>query len=157
MITKFKNSLKISTLIATVLLTAPTSFAKDMDHSGHSMTMHHIHIMLNHALEMAANGSNLVMTGKMGMAGEIDDISISHGEAMIANSKGIIEKVMKGKMMENMHMNGINGTNDMMQHTHDIAEAALNYIKLVEGMSMDADMVMDMKMEKSMKKEMKHN
>lgn len=155
MIQKLKNSFKISTVIAVLALSASNATAKDMDHSDHSMTMHHIHLMLNHAVEMAANGSNLVMTGEMGMAGEIDTISIHHGKAMIANAKGIIEKVMKGESMESMHMKGINGTNDMMQHTHDMSEAALNYINLIEGMSTEKLMKMDM--EQDMKKEMKHH
>lgn len=29
----------------------------------HDMTMHHRHVMINHSLEMAAEGSNLVLLG----------------------------------------------------------------------------------------------
>ncbi len=34
------------------------------------MPMHHMHIMINHALQMAVDGANLIMLGQMGMAGE---------------------------------------------------------------------------------------
>ena len=96
--------------------------------------MHHMHMMLNHAVEIAAKGSNLVMVGQMGMAEGIDALSIEEGNALIANARSMVEKVMKSKSMESMHMKGITGTNDMMMHTHHMGDAALKYIELVESM-----------------------
>ena len=45
--------------------------------------MHHMHFMINHSVEMAAEGSNLVMIGEMDMAKGVDALSISHGRTMI--------------------------------------------------------------------------
>lgn len=50
-------------------LLAVVGYTGDM-HFGHSdadMTMHHMHVMIYHAMEMAAEGSNLVMLGLMNM------------------------------------------------------------------------------------------
>ena len=128
-------SSKLLVLIASFFLTFSSASAADDDHSGHGMTMHHMHIMLNHAVETAAKGSNLVMIGQMGMAKGIDELSIAEGKAMIANARDMIEKVMKGDTMKGMHMDGVTGTNDMMQHTHDMGDAALKYIEMLESMN----------------------
>ena len=87
-----------------------SALAEDKGHGDHAMTMHHMHLMLNHAVETAAKGSNLIMIGEMGMAKGIDEVSIAEGKAMIANARSVIEKMMKGKTMEHMHMNGVTGT-----------------------------------------------
>ena len=131
---------KLRFALSSLVLTLPflwaveTARAGDADHSDHSMTMHHMHMMLNHAIETAAKGSNLVMIGQMGMAEGIDEVSIAEGKAMIANARGLVEKMLKGKSMENMHMSAVTGTNDMMLHTHEMGDAALKYIELLENM-----------------------
>lgn len=65
------NRFKLLAVFGLMLsLLAGVGHAGDM-HSGHSdadMTMHHMHVMINHAVEMAAEGSNLVMLGQMNMA-----------------------------------------------------------------------------------------
>lgn len=104
-------------------------------HADHGMVMHHMHMMLNHAVELATKGSNLVMVGEMGMAGEIDTISIEEGKALIADAKVMVNKVMKSDTMKNMHLDGVTGTNDAMAHTHHMGDAAMKYIELLEGMS----------------------
>lgn len=58
-----------------------------------AMTLHHIHLALNHALVMAANGANLVMLGQMGMAPKLDPASIDHGHKMLADAQAILGKV----------------------------------------------------------------
>ena len=115
------------------------ALADDKNHSDHGMTMHHMHIILNQAVEAAAKGSNMIMIGQMGMAKGIDEISIAEGKAMIANARSLVERVMKGKSMENMHMSGVTGTNHMMHHTHELGAAALKYFDLLDGMSQSMD------------------
>ena len=134
----FKTGVRVFTLALAMFWAAGTALAEDKehgDHGEHGMTMHHMHIMLNHAVEMAAKGSNLVMIGEMGMAKGIDEVSIAEGKAMIANARSVIEKMMKGKTMEHMHMEGVTGTNAVMLHTHELGDAALKYIDLLDGMS----------------------
>lgn len=98
------------------------------------MTLHHMHVMINHAMEMAAQGSNLIMLGKMNMAKDVDQISIDHGEQMIGHAKHLVEEMMSGKAMGKLHASGA-GELPEMAHTHQLGEAAMNYIELLEGMS----------------------
>jgi hypothetical protein len=97
------------------------------------MTLHHMHVMINHAVEMAAEGSNLIMLGNMQMATDIDNVSVQHGQMMIANAKKLVEKMLGGEAMKKLHASGA-GKSSEMKHTHQMAEAALSYIKLLETM-----------------------
>ena len=62
--------------------------------------------MVNNAVNMASEGANLVMLGKMGMASDIDGLSINHGKQMMSNAKALINKIMKGDAMKNLHKAG---------------------------------------------------
>jgi hypothetical protein len=66
---------------------------------GEEMTLHHMHMALNHALAMAAEGSDLIMLGEMGMAAKVDTASVEHGKAMLADARKLWSEVMKGKAM----------------------------------------------------------
>jgi len=46
--------------------------------------------MLNHAVEVAAAGSSLIMLGQQGMAGDIDSVMVNHGQAMLGEASGIL-------------------------------------------------------------------
>ena len=99
------------------------------------MEMHHQHIMINHALKMAAEGSNLVMLGDMKMAGTVDDYTVERGKMMIKNAKGRVGEVTSGKGMTDMHKKGHSPNDDpMMKNTHDLIESALKIIDLYEKM-----------------------
>ena len=135
MLHQIKIAMKLLLVTAVFLLSVGKAVAGDDNHSSHGMTMHHMHIMLNHAVETAAKGSNLIMIGQMGMAPGVDELSIEEGKAMIASAKATIVKVMKGDTMKNMHMDGVTGTNDMMAHTHGMGDAAMKYVELLEGMN----------------------
>ena len=131
----FKSVARFFMLTLAMAWTSGSALAEDKGHGDHAMTMHHMHLILNHAVETAAKGSNLIMIGEMGMAKGIDEVSIAEGKAMIANARSVIEKMMKGKTMEHMHMEGVTGTNAVMLHTHELGDAALKYIDLLDGMS----------------------
>lgn len=104
--------------------------------SNHDMTMHHMHVMINHAVEMAAEGSNLIMLGQMGMAGGIDELSISHGHSMIKHAQSLIVEVVEGKPMESLHKEGVTGeASAEMVYTHELANSASSYIELLSRMS----------------------
>ena len=103
--------------------------------SGTAMTIHHQHIALNHALKMALEGSNLVMLGQMGMAGEVDRITMDHGKMMLKNAKGLLNEIVSGEDMMKMHKEGTAPeSNEEMMYTHKLAEAQLQVITLLEGM-----------------------
>jgi hypothetical protein len=99
------------------------------------MAMHHMHVMMNHALEMAAQGSNMVMLGQMGMAKGIDTYSIEHGKMMLSDARAVLTEVMTGKAMTGMHEKGVAGGNAMMVDTHKIGDAAKKVIDLLDKMA----------------------
>ena len=104
--------------------------------AGQGMAIHHQHIMLNHALKMALEGSNSIMLGDMGMAKGVDDISIEHGKMMLKNARALFNEVMSGKNMINLHMSGTSPeSNETMAYTHELAEAQLQVITLLDEMS----------------------
>jgi hypothetical protein len=100
------------------------------------MEMHHMHIMINHAIQMAAQGANLVMLGKMGMAGDIDKLTIDHGKEMLGDGKSMVSDMMGSKeMTEMMHEKGMTvEKSPMMAMTHQLAEAATKVIDLLSNM-----------------------
>jgi hypothetical protein len=103
--------------------------------SSDMMAMHHQHIMINHALGMAAEGSNLVMLGQMGMAGDVDVFSIEHGNMMLKDAKSLISEVMEDKAMKEMHGRGMSPEKDpMMKETHKLAELSLKIIDMLSKM-----------------------
>ena len=99
------------------------------------MAMHHMHVMINHALEMAAQGSNMVMLGQMGMSKDIDKYSIEHGKMMLSDASALLTEVMTGKAMTGMHEKGVAGGNAMMADTHKIGDAAKKVIDLLDKMA----------------------
>lgn len=114
------------------------NLVKDMsmkgEMSGDMMTMHHMHILINHAVDMAAEGSNLVMLGHMGMAKGVDKESVEHGKMMIADAGKLLAEVMEGKEMKEMHEKGVRMDNAMMAETHKIGAAAKKVIDLLSDM-----------------------
>jgi len=103
--------------------------------TGQGMGTHHQHIMLNHALKMALEGANSLMLGDMGMAKGVDEISVEHGRMMLKNARALFNDIMSGKNMMNMHMGGMTPESDaMMKYTHQLAEAQLQVLTLLDDM-----------------------
>ncbi len=114
------------------------NMVKDMgmegDMSGDMMTMHHMHILINHALDMAAEGANMAMLGQMGMAKGTDKDSVEHGKMMLSDAGKILTEIMEGKAMTEMHEKGIKMDNAMMAETHKLVAAAKKVIDLLSDM-----------------------
>ncbi len=125
-----KPMLLLISIIVNVLVMVPVQ-ANSSDAQA-KMTMHHMHVMINHAVEMAAEGSNLIMLGNMNMASGVDNVSVQHGQKMILNAKKLVKEMLEGKAMKKLHAEGAKGSN--MQHTHQLAEAAMAYIQLLDAM-----------------------
>jgi len=108
---------------------------KHANMKGHSMDVHHQHLLLNHALEMALEGADMRMTGEMGMASGVDKHSISHGKTMIKNARSFWNEIMSGDAMMNMHGEGMSPAKHAgMKFTHELAEAQLKVMDLLENM-----------------------
>ena len=119
--------------VALLTLCAAGSAVHAMGQEDHGMTMHHQHQMLNHALAMAVQGSNLVMIGQMQMAPGLDDLTIEHGKKMIKNGMTLFNQTMSGDTMMKMHSAGTTpADNPAMSYTHQLAEAELKVMNLLE-------------------------
>jgi hypothetical protein len=105
----------------------------DMSVSG-MMSMHHMHMMVNHALQMAAEGANMIMLGDMGMAGAIDKMTVEQGKDMLKDAKPMVADMMGGKEMMDMHVKGMTMENPMMAMSHQHGEAAMKVIDLLSKM-----------------------
>jgi hypothetical protein len=99
------------------------------------MTKHCMHVMINHALVMVAQGANLVMLGQMGMTGEIDKYSIDHWKMMLAGARALLNEVMEGQALNDMHQKGVDTGNAMMVDTHKLSDAVKKIIDLPDQMS----------------------
>jgi len=101
----------------------------------HSMEGHHQHMILNHALKMAIEGSDMIMTGQMGMAPGVDDHSVTHGKNMMKEARTLWNEVMSGDEMMKMHGTGMSPDKHKgMAFTHELAEAQLKVMDLLEKM-----------------------
>jgi hypothetical protein len=99
------------------------------------MKMHHMHIALNHALEMAADGSNLIMMGQMHMAKGVDKHTIDHGKQMINDSLKLWKDVMGGSAMADMHSAGTTPqASENMGATHQLANDQKKVLDLLANM-----------------------
>ncbi|MDN5870657.1 MAG: hypothetical protein L0H73_08075 [Nitrococcus sp.] len=126
---------KISSLLAALVFAACTSAYAAEDHSDHGMTMHHMHMMINHAVEMAAAGSNLIMLGQMGMAEGVDKLSINHGKMMISNAQSLMQTIMERNPMKSLHKEGVTPkSSEEMAYTHDLYRSASSYIDTLSRM-----------------------
>jgi len=103
--------------------------------SADAMKMHHMHIALNHALEMAAEGSNLVMMGQMKMTKGVDRHSTDHGRQMIEDSRKLWKEVMGSSVMAGMHQAGTTPqASHLMGHTHMLADDQKKVLDLLANM-----------------------
>ena len=104
-----------------------------MKMQGHGMVMHHQHQMLNHALGMALQGSNLIMIGQMEMVPGLDDLTVDHGKMMLKDARSMWNETMSGDTMMKMHGAGTTpGDDPMMKYTHQLAEAQLKVIDMLD-------------------------
>ena len=125
--------------LAGVLAAAPAMAEEKSAHAGHdhgSMSLHHMHLMINHAMSMATQGASMIMVGQMGMAKGVDSDSISHGKQMISNAKAMVDKTLGGEEMKAIHAEGGEASKgELMGITHKLGDAAKAYIAQLEAMA----------------------
>jgi hypothetical protein len=108
---------------------------KHADMKQHTMSMHHQHILMNHALKMALEGANMTMTSKMGMAPDIDKEAIAHGEMMSKHARDLLNEVLSGDAMMNMHKEGMKPEGHKgMEFTHEMGSAIMKVMSLLDKM-----------------------
>jgi hypothetical protein len=105
------------------------------DMKQHTMGMHHQHMLMNHALKMALEASDMTMTGQMGMAPGIDETSGSHGKMMRDSAWDMLNEVLSGDAMTKMHEGGMKPTSHKgMEFTHEIGSAMMQVMTLLDKM-----------------------
>lgn len=131
-----KSLQKFALGAAIAVSTTFTPVHADSHMADYEMSMHHMHMMINHALEMATEGSNMVMLAQMKMADGVDEISLAHGQMMIQHAKELLKDVMEGEAMRALHKKGHSPeAGALMVYTHHLGDSAANHIKLLEKMS----------------------
>ncbi|WP_020493952.1 hypothetical protein [Verrucomicrobium sp. 3C] len=128
-----KRTLLLASMVLLGIGLAASPLYSQERQSDSSMQLHHMHAVINHAVEMAAEGSNLVMLGEMQMAPGTDDLAAEHGKGAIREAKALVKRVMESKAMAELHKQG-QGESREMAYTHKLAEAANAYIDLLAEM-----------------------
>ncbi len=99
-----------------------------------AMTMHHMHIALNHALEMAAEGANLAMIGAEKPGGGTDEGTVRHAGGMISDAKTLWKEILEGKGMKEIHARGMSMKMvPMMRTTHIFGNAGTKVLEILEN------------------------
>jgi hypothetical protein len=88
----------------------------------HTMRMHHLHMLINHALQMSAQGGDMQLLGSR------------HGPAMLNNAEKLLYRAMSGPEMAAMHKQGQVKT-VAMKMTHNLADSTSELINQMRGLS----------------------
>ncbi|ATX80482.1 hypothetical protein Ga0123461_2076 [Mariprofundus aestuarium] len=87
-----------------------------------TLKMHHLHMLINHALQMATQGADMNIQG------------VEHGPEMLVKASGLIERAMTGPEMARMHKIGA-ANKPLMKMTHDLADKASLLIEAMKKLS----------------------
>jgi hypothetical protein len=111
---------------------------EDMDfsqaHLPEAMALYHMQVNVNHAVQMAARGTTLVMLGQMGMAGAVDDIFIEQGARMREEALAMHRELMRGSRMTDLPTYKGPGESPLMMRTHGLAASCLRVMDLLGRM-----------------------
>jgi hypothetical protein len=130
---RMKEIHKLGNLILKYITIVERMHVELMDQG--TMDMHHMHLMTNHAMNRAADGSNLVTLGGMSMAGDLDKFTVAHGRIMINDAGPILDSVISGQAMKELHATGRGPSEDLfMYETHQLIETAYHIIERLEKM-----------------------
>ena len=109
--------------------------------SRRTMTLQRMIVILNHALEMASEGANMIMLARMGMAGEVDRFSLEHGERAIFHARQLYRETMESEAMKDLREFDVTGESaPMINLTRDLAEDVSKLMELLARMPPPASM-----------------
>ena len=116
------------------------NIVENMEMSGtieSKIKLHQTHLMINHALTMAAEGANLVMLGNLQLAEILDKYTVEQGRMMLKDARGTLAGVSDSKAMKDMKQADKGSMDDtIMTRTNELIETALKIIDALERMSM---------------------
>ena len=90
--------------------------------TSHTMRMHHLHMLINHALQMATQGGDMQLLGSR------------RGPAMLDKAEKLLHRAMTGPEMAALHKQGQANTG-AMKMTHDLADSASELINQMRALS----------------------
>lgn len=103
-----------------------------LDPEAERHSVHHMHMLLNHALRTAVAGANLRMLGTPDRDASVVELSGNHGTQMIDNAEQLVEQVLSGPSMDQAHEEGLTG--EPMTTAHSLAESIQIVIDLARQM-----------------------
>lgn len=124
-------------LASVSLAAAPPGLAAVMHGpaGGAEMELHHLHIVLNHGISMAAEGSNLVLLAGMQATPSLDRPTLRHGQLMIANGRDLIRRSLDGPEMAALAEGG-SAASPLLRYTRELGEAMLAYLKHLQRLDL---------------------
>jgi len=115
-----KQTVWILSILAMMGLSACDFDRHEMHESRNNFTytlkMHHIHMLINHALQMAAQGADMKLEG------------MDHGPEMLMNSSRLLKRAMSGPEMARLHRLG-NAGKPLMTMTQELADKSVVLIE----------------------------
>lgn len=91
----------------------------------YTLKMHHIHMLINHALQMASQGADMNLQG------------MDHGPGMLAKSSELLKRAMSGPEMARLHGLG-NAGKPLMTLTNDLADKSVLLIAMMGKLSVES-------------------
>ena len=113
---------------------------ENMEMSGsiqRKIELHQLHLMINHALDMATEGANLVMLGNLMLTGQLDKYSIERGRTMLKDARAALNDASESETMKNMKQAAQGSLEEaMMTRTSELSQTALKIIDALEKLTM---------------------
>ena len=117
------RSLTVTTFLAfslVIILSADLRAEYDKNKDYHST-----HMMINHGLNMIADGSSIIISTTMDIKTTITQEPVDYGKEMIALGKSFVERALKGPHMVEKHVQKKDVESDMMLATHKLGQLIL--------------------------------
>jgi hypothetical protein len=86
---------------------------------------HSSHMLINHGLNMIADGSSIIISTDMDIKTSITQEPVDYGNEMIALGKSFVERALKGPHMVEKHVKEKGDASDMMLATHKLGNLIL--------------------------------
>ena len=112
------RSLTVTTFLAfslVIILSADLRAEYDKNKDYHSS-----HMLINHGLNMIADGSGIIISTNMDIKTSITQEPVDYGNEMIALGKSFVEMALKGPHMVEKHVQKKDAESDMMLATHKL-------------------------------------
>lgn len=107
------------------------------DPDSEQMAVHHMHMMINHTVRIAADSANLTMIGTRDRDADVAELGALHGRAMLDNARLRLEQLMVGPSMQRAHQADL--TDSPMQTAHQMVESARRIFDLMDAMPVSTE------------------